>query len=312
MKKFLKNFLCFLLPLILFFLCLETRIRQIPTYLSLKKGFLETQLDEIEVLSTGHSYGNAVNPNFLDRKSFNLFNDAEDLYFNIKVIEKYMEKMPQLKAVLLPISYFSLDYRLEHGPWAWRAPFYKFIFNIPPSDPFSNLNPGYYSQTIAYGWREVLSFIGSNFTDKMENIMHSDGWREVGLVGLIEGKESLRAGQQSIEYLDSIIKKPENLAFNLPLLKSFIEKCKNKNIEVILFTPPAFHSYYDSINPEKYQQMQDEINWLTLKYKIAYFNFLKDARFNAPDFHSIDHVNNLGAEKFSRILNEIINDVLDN
>ena len=58
--------------------------------------------------------------------------------------------------------------------------------------------------------------------------------------------------------------------------------------------------------------MQDEINRLTLKYNIAYFNFLKDARFNAPDFHSIDHVNNLGAEKFSRILNEIINDVLDN
>ena len=311
MKTTLKKSLFFIFPLIFLFLFLEIRLSQIPTYLSLKKELLESQLDEIEVLSTGHSYGDAINPRFFDRKAFNLFNDAEDLYYDIKVIEKYMEQMPQLKAVLLPISYFSLDYRLERSPWAWRAPFYKFIFNIPPSDPFSNLQPGFYSHTFAYGWREVLEFIGTNFADKMTHEMHQDGWREVGTIGLVEGKESMRAGQQSIEYLDSILKKPENLEFNIPLLNSFIEKCKNKKIEVILFTPPAFHNYYDHIIPEKYQRMQDEISQIVLKYNLPYYDFLKDPRFNTSDFYSIDHVNDLGAEKFSRIMNEIVNDILD-
>jgi hypothetical protein len=311
MKTIIKKSLIFLIPLLCLFSVLEIRLRQIPTYLSLKKEFLESQLDEIEVLSTGHSYGDAINPRFFDRRAFNLFNDAEDLYYDLKVIEKYMGQMPQLRAILLPISYFSLDYRMEQSPWAWRAPFYKFIFNIPPSDPFSNLNPGYYSHTFAYGWREVLGFIGTNFADKMTNRMYRDGWREVGLNGLIEGKELVRTGQQSIEYLETILKKPENLIFNLPLLKSFVEKCKSKNIEVILFTPPAFHNYYDYINPEKYQRMQYEISQIALEYDIPYYDFLKDLRFNASDFYSIDHVNDLGAEKFSRIMNEIVNDVLN-
>lgn len=311
MKTLIKKSLVFLFSLICLFLFLEIRLRQIPTYLSLKKELLELQLDEIEILSTGHSYGDAINPRFFDRRAFNLFNDAEDLYYDVKVIEKYMKQMPQLKAVLLPISYFSLDYRLEHSPWAWRAPFYKFIFNIPPSDPFSNLQPGFYSRTFAYGWREVLGFIGSNFADQMTNKMYKDGWREVGTMELVEGKESIRAGQQSIEYLDSILKKPENLEFNIPLLNSFIEKCKSKKIEVILFTPPAFHDYYDHIKPEKYQRMQAEINQIVLKYGLPYFDFLKDSRFTASDFYSIDHVNDLGAEKLSRIMNEIVNDVLN-
>ncbi len=311
MKTFIKKSLVFLIPLICLLLVLEIRLRQIPTYLSLKKELLELQLDEIEVLSTGHSYGDAINPRFFDRRAFNLFNDAEDLYYDIKVIEKYMDHMPQLKAVLLPISYFSLDYRLERSLWMWRAPFYKFIFNVPPSDPFSNLQPGFYSHTFAYGWREVIGFIGTNFADKMTNKMYRDGWREVGANGLIEGKESARAGQQSIEYLDLFLKKPENFEFNIPLLHSFIEKCKSKKIEVILFTPPAFHNYYDYINPEKYQRMQDEISQIVLKHDISYYDFLKDPRFNASDFYSIDHVNDLGAEKFSRIMNEIVNDVLN-
>lgn len=311
MKTIIKRLLVFLIPLVFLFLILEARLRQIPTYLGMKKEFLESQLGEIEVLSTGHSYGDAINPRFFNRRTFNLFNDAEDLYYDLKVIEKYMENMPQLKAILLPISYFTLDYRLEHGPWAWRAPFYKFIFNIPPSDPFSNLHPGFYSHTFAYGWREVLGFIGTNFDDKMTNKMYKDGWREVGTMGLVEGKESIRAGQQSIEYLDSILKKPENLEFNIPLLNSFIEKCKSKEIEVILFTPPAFHNYYDYINPEKYQLLQNEISQIMRKYDIYYHDFLKDPRFNASDFYSIDHVNDLGAEKFSRIMNVIVNDLLD-
>lgn len=311
MKTLIKRSLVFLIPLICLFFILEARLRHIPTYLSMKKEFLESQLGEIEVLSTGHSYGDAINPLFFDRRTFNLFNDAEDIYYDLKVIEKYVAKMPQLKAILLPISYFSLDYRMEYGPWAWRAPFYKFIFDIPPSDPFSNLRPGFYSHTFAYGWREVLGFIGTNFDDKMTNKMYNDGWREVGTSGLIEGKESVRAGQQSIEYLDSIVKKPENLKFNIPLLYSFIEKCKSKNIEVILFTPPAFHNYYDYINPEKYQRIQDEISQIVLKYDISYYDFLKDPRFNASDFYSIDHVNDLGAEKLSRIMNEIVNGLLN-
>jgi hypothetical protein len=310
MMSLFKKVSFFLFPLLGLFLFLEIKLSQIPTYLSLKKEFLESQLGEIEVLSTGHSYGNAINPSYIDHKAFNLFNDTEDFYYDVRVIEKYMDRMPNLKMVLVPISYFSLDYREEQGPWAWRAPFYKFIFDIPSSEPLSFLNPSYYSHTFAYGWREVQRFITTGFSNNMTNKMHQDGWREVGSQGITDDNESNRAGKQSIEYIESILKDPKDTQYNISLLASFIEKCQAKNIKIILFTPPAFHNYYDYINPNKYQQMQEQITQLVTQYHLEYFDFLRDGRFVAADFHSIDHVNDLGAEKFSRIMNELIKTAL--
>lgn len=310
MNLLLKKLFIFLLPILASFLLLESRLRQVPTYLELKRDYLETQLGEIEVLSTGHSYGDAINPQYLDHKGFNLFNDAEDLYYDIQVMEKYLDRMPNLRVVLLPVSYFSLDYRQEHGPWAWRAPFYKFVFNIPSSEPLSIVNPSYYSYSFAYGWREVLTYLATNFSSRMTNLMYADGWREVGKQGLIDGRESDRAGLQSIEYIETILKDPKNIPFNLNLLSKFIEKCQARNIKILLFTPPGFHNYYDHINPVKYQQMQVQIQQLVAKYQLAYFDFLKDTRFGAADFYSIDHVNDLGAAKFSRIINDLVNNTI--
>ena len=310
MKYLLKKVSFFLLPLLGLFLFLEIKLSQIPTYLSLKKEFLESQLDQIEILSTGLSYGNSINPQFFDRKGFNLFNDAEDLYFDVKVIEKYFDRMPNLKIVLLPISYFSLEYRQENSQWSWRAPFYKFIFNIQPSKYISIFNPSYYSYALAYGWKDDLNFIYTNFSSNMTKYMHENGWREIGSQELIDSKETDRAGRQSIEYAEVMLMDERNIPFNMQLLSSFIEKCIEGKVKVILYTPPTFHNYYDHINPIKYQKIQTEISRLTEKYHLEYFDFLKDSRFSASDFYSIDHVNDLGAEKLSRIMNTIINKIL--
>jgi hypothetical protein len=310
MRVFLKKFVLFLLPLFLLFVVLEIRLNQIPTYLSQKKEYLEAQLEEIEIISTGLSYGDSINPQYLDRKGFNLFNDAEDLYYDVKVIEKYLARMPRLKLVILPISYFSLEYRLDRGPWAWRAPFYQFVFNIPPQDPISLFNPSFYSYTAAYGWREVLNYIKSSFASNITNQMHRDGWREVGTKAISDSPESVRAGKQSIEYIETLLMDFKTGEKNLQLVSDFIETCQSRNIHIILITPPVSHYYYDNINPKKYQAMQEDINQLVEKYNLTYHNYLKDPRFATADFYSIDHVNDLGAEKFSRILNEVINDYL--
>jgi len=307
MKQIIKKGFIFSIPFILIFIFLEIRLSQVPTYLSQKKEYLKSQLSEIEVLSTGLSYGNSINPQFIDLKAFNLFNDAEDIYYDVKVIEKYLDQMPRLKLVILPIAYFSLEYRLDQGPWAWRAPFYKFTFKILPQDHLSLLKPDFYFYTFAYGWLEVQNYIKSGFASKITNVLHEDGWREIGTQGIIDSKESDRFGWQSAEFYETHLMNPKNISSEIQLLSSFIEKCQKKQIKVILITPPVFHNLYDHIDPIKYERMQAIINSIANKYQIPYFNFLKDERFNAADFYSIDHVNNLGAEKFSRIINEIIN-----
>ena len=176
MKSFVRKLILFLLPLIFLFSIIEINLSGIPTYLGQKKDFLESQLDQIEFLSTGLSYGNSINPEFFDRKGFKFFNDAQDLYYDVGLIENYMNRMPNLKLVILPVSYFSLEYRMERSPWIWRAPFYRFIYDIPPHDISSYFNPIFYSYTLAYGWREDQNFIATGFSSKIDKTLNRNGW----------------------------------------------------------------------------------------------------------------------------------------
>ena len=310
MNRLIKKISVFAMPFIIASIFLEVRLSQIPTYLSLKKYYLESQLDQIEVLSTGLSYGNSINPQFFDHKAFNLFNDAEDFYYDTKVIEKYVDQMKKLKLIILPISYYSLDLREEIGPWAERTRFYNLIFGIPPSLLLSRFDPSFYSYLFAYGWLDVRNFIFNNFTNQMKNVMYSNGWREVGLKGLLETNETERAGLQSVDFFDYNFTNKQNVSFNLNLLSVFIEKCQKRRIQIILFTPPTYHFFYDKIDPEKYQNMQDSIEQISNRFKLKYYNFFNDNRFGSEDFYTSDHVNNLGAEKLSRIMNDIVNETL--
>jgi hypothetical protein len=52
--------------------------------------------------------------------------------------------------------------------------------------------------------------------------------------------------------------------------------------------------------------MYSTIEMIKNKYHLSYFNHFKDDRFVEDDFWDDDHLNDVGAEKFTRILNEEI------
>jgi hypothetical protein len=50
--------------------------------------------------------------------------------------------------------------------------------------------------------------------------------------------------------------------------------------------------------------MQNGIEKARQKYKIEYFNYMDDIRFETAHFLDTDHMNSKGAEKFSRIMHD--------
>ena len=310
MKIFLKRLVIFFLPFLVLYPFLEIKLSQTPNYYNQKKEYLESQLSEIEILSTGSSHGNSINPQFLSRKGFNLFNDAEDIYYDVRLVEKYLDRMPNLKLIIMPISYFSLEYRIDRSPSAWRAPFYKFIWDIPPQELTSLLNFGYFSYTAAYGWREVVSYIENGFASKSTQKLDRNGWREIGDQVIIDSVEEERSGWQSVSLNESLMD-VGSIEKNMDLLSEFIETCQNRQIKVMLITTPVHHYYYEHIDPLKYQRMQDNLNQLVKKYHVIYSNYLKGPLFETVDFYNRDHLNASGVEKFSKILDTIITSELD-
>lgn len=305
MKSFLKKLALFLLPLLVMYAMLEMRLSCISNNFNLKKEYFESQLSDIEILISGPSYANSINPQFLSLKTFNLFNDGEDIYYDVRLIEKYLPRLPKLKLIIFTLSYYSLEHRMDHAPTSWRIPFYQIVWGIPPQSFSSYLNPGFYSYTAAYGWQQTLDLIENGFSSEDKRILYPNGWREIGTQVIAETAEWQRAGGQTIS-LNETLMHTEAIPENMALLSELIETCQARGIKILFISTPLHHFYYDHLDPDKYQRMQDNIQILVTRYNVPYLNFMKDDRFQTTDFYNADHVSTEGAEKFSRIIDEIL------
>ena len=94
---------------------------------------------------------------------------------------------------------------------------------------------------------------------------------------------------------------------NHATLKKIIELCKRRNINVLLFTPPAYKSYRENLNQNQLERTKKNAVEVADSFENCYyFNFIENSGFTENDFYDADHLNNLGAEKLSKKLNNII------
>ncbi len=68
MKKIIIKTSLLLLPFLIIYPLLEARLSSIPNMYSKKKEFLESQQNQVEVLTTGSSHGDAINPDYIQVK----------------------------------------------------------------------------------------------------------------------------------------------------------------------------------------------------------------------------------------------------
>lgn len=306
MVKFLWKLLVFLVPFFILFPILEFQLGKIDNFYHQKKMLLESQLDKIEVLSTGSSHGDSINPAYFDLPGFNFSHNAEDIYYDVQVILMYLDQMPRLKIVLFPISYFSLDYRLDASIFPQRSFFYNLVWGIWPPSLREILHFGNFSYIAAFGWAEVLTYIRNGFKSKDAEEMTRNGWWQQSDEELMDSPEAELEAQQRVITAETRQMNPCNTQMNLKLLSHFIETCQSRGIKVIFLTTPVHHLYYEKINEQKSLRTQGDLQNLIKKYNIPYYDYFRDERFSSADFYNPDHLNTKGSEKFSRIINQEI------
>ncbi len=81
----------------------------------------------------------------------------------------------------------------------------------------------------------------------------------------------------------------------------------DRGIEIIFITTPAWTSYIEALDREQLAEMEEGIEEIKGKFGVAYYDFLRDKRFTESDFYDPDHLSDIGAVKFSKILADTIN-----
>ena len=128
---------------------------------------------------------------------------------------------------------------------------------------------------------------GTNY--KLES--RNDDWQKTGLAAC------QRHTNFSHEYVED----------NKQYLKDIIDDCVKRDIKVILFTTPTHKSYFELLDANQLNEMNDICNRFDDKHEnVVYLNWLKNDAFTDEDFFDADHLNEYGAEKLTKMLDEYI------
>jgi hypothetical protein len=300
MKQFLKKTLLFGIPIIVCIVIMELVLRNIPNDYSYKRNYLDQNSNQIETLFLGSSHSlYAVNPEYLNSNSFNAAHVAQSLDYDVEILKKYANQMDKLKYIIVPIDYFSLYNRLETGVEYWRIKNYTIYYGFDKSSGFvENL------ELLNGKWSEnsfrVYKYL---WKKKSEISCNQRGW---GTNYNSKNKQDLfvtakaaakRHAKKSISFFDE----------NVKIVDEIISIAKSKNVKVIFYTCPAYKTYVSQLNKEQLQKTYTTIKKIAhSNANVSYYEFLSDKSFDAKDFYDADHLNEIGAEKFSKKMDSII------
>lgn len=303
MKKLFFKLLLFS-PILLFLIYLEYNLSGIQNSYSYKRNCLEKQIDSIEVLVLGSSqtaYG--VNPIYFSKKGYNLANISQTLYYDAQLTLKYIDRMPNLKKVVITISYFSFGEQIHDGVEAWRDYCYYQFWDIKYPE-IQNLDLGKYSKIFLYTPKLSFLYFTQNFNVNLIEGLHQNGYL-FNDTTLNELNISDQLGYQRV--------RAHNLAFNENRitenktdLEILVNELNKRNIIPVIITPPVYVTYSKYTNKENLKRNQETVRSICERYQCKYFNYFTDERFVKSDFYDNDHLNFIGASKFSKIINNEI------
>lgn len=302
MKKFIIRTLVFLAPILLIGVVLEVAMRNIPNDYNYKKQYLDENAGQIETLILGSSETfRGVNPDYFSSIAFNVANNAQSLEYDYKILHKYKDDFKSLQTLIIPISYPSYYFDLKSSKGSKRIKSYNIYFGMASSFYLTDYSE-VLSNKIKYTFRNFKKYyINGNTLINCTSLGWTD-YAEENIPDLMESGEKAASAHSMNIHTDSA---KQYFKENLSYLESIIQWASVNNVEVILFTPPAYKSYTDLLDPEQLRITVETSENMASKYQnCVYFNMMVDANFNGEDFYDANHLSGIGAKKLSFILDE--------
>jgi hypothetical protein len=311
-RKFVFKILLFALPLLAFVLYAEIGLSFIPTsYSVLQKNFYLYQ-KKVEVLIVGNSESQlGVAPKYFQSyKGYNLSNVSQPIYVSSKLVMNNLEKMDSLKMVVFsvgPISFFGTT---KGHTEQWREKFYYHYWGLEPE--YGDVKYTWNFKTGIYNFKTIASYALQGFYNipvpYIDNI-DTTGWER----GYLENSDELLTPEVGKEIAEIHLSNVEfgynrkNMGYIIDLNKAL----KEKGVKLILIQIPKSKYYIDNIPAELVMRNDQLLDSLYAAEGIPYYNFRDNPQFKDSDFRDVNHLNYIGAKKFSIMLSHIVDENLN-
>ena len=303
MRKFIINSGFFLGIILIVWVGIEIFYRTVPNNYSVKNKYIKNAYNDAEVLIMGNSHAfYGLNPDFFSIKSFNLSNISQTVFYDKLLFDKHVDSFKKLDYLILPIEYTTFTHRDDHADLKWRSYFYEAQMGVD-TQFISRFNIKRYSLALVPRFRLTVNSISKYLSDGIIADCSTNGFGKYH--GVNEVYNSATAG---IAKLKSHEDGSLNFNRNRKIVKDIIQKCKEKQIKVIIINMPVTSYYADNVSTVKRKKIINECKQLCVPEKVFYLNLFQDGRFNNNDFYDVDHLNVEGAKKCSKIVSDFIDE----
>lgn len=290
------------MPFIIAMIGIEYLLRKIPNSYIFKADEFNPKSKSIKILILGNSHAaNALNPQYLHKKAYNLAQGAQTLDIDCALLKKYADRMDSLEYIIVPISYHSLWFKLSDLKYyKWMAKYNNIYFDIN-----IETNPLKRFILMDEPIKKDLMLIKSYYWDKKPVAFNFiDGFMPATPTSDLEKTSKHgKTTAKNFTVTDLNLRYQENLKY----LSDMINIAKNKQSKIIFITIPCYPTYIDNLDKKQKDKMQHTMDSIKDNKDVFYFNLLDDARkFALEDFANGDHLSYKGAEKVSCKIDSII------
>lgn len=261
--------------------------------------------NSVDIVSLGSSHGK-YGLSLWEKNQVNLGLDQQGFYYSLKLLEKYENKIKSGAIVIIPISIFSFN---ESDDYSKDETYRNYVNLLDKKDIRKNLKESEYflikEFSVIYPPARLIETIKYFFNKNINK-------------NYITYNENLRGKALEIEAkkADSHIKgfKEENILRGIDRLIETLTYVENKNFIPILCVIPTYYLYNEELENIDKDIFSNKItknikkveNLLQKNY--IFLDYSHDERFenNVEYFMDDDHLNEKGAEYFTKILLEDI------
>lgn len=312
MKKYLFEItFYFLLPAVLIAAVAEYSLRKIPNDYALKNELLTKNSSNLEVLALGaSSILHDFNPYFIEKNGFNAAHLSQSLKYDRLIFNKFIDQMPNLEYVIMGIDYWSPYGDIEESPEWWRVKYYNIHYGANLYRWKGRYNYELYFRDIGTFKRAVQGLLTLLGIRNDTNVSIND--RGFGINYTLENRSSnwdnghYEASRHNALVDEALKLRPAD--HNNQYVEDIILQCASRGIKVFLINVPLYRTYRENLNRSHLSSQNEFCQFFEKNYaNVKHFDFSDDPRFSEDDFYDSNHLNDRGSEKFTRILDSIMN-----
>ncbi len=296
MRTYLLRVFLFTAPLATLLVWMEHALRQVPNDYSFKRDRLLEDGASFQYLVLGNSHAyRGVDPDQLLVPGFNAANSSQSHSCDRAILEKYIDHLPALKHVFIPVSYCSIGIRTEESKEAWRAKNYVIYLGL---DEFAT-HLEYRFELMNRPMPDQVKMLRAYWDQQKDNKLCKTGgaWPKARPKDLDMERSAVAAAKRHYRGTKG------NYAQNMRELQRIVTLANAHGIHVHLFAPPATWQYRAHVDPFQFQLSRSIAHYLVRNNSnVSFRDLWSDQRFVDEDFSDADHLGPLGARKLTAIL----------